>query len=785
MLRVPWWLAVLIGACIQPSLDVCDGLACPARTACRTFGAGPACYAIAGCDGLASGAACDSGTGQAGTCGDGVCIPVVRCGNGVLEPGEGCDCGDDAVTPRADCDFRNNSDDDPLAPCRADCTRRRCGDEVLDPTEPCDGELVREGLTCRSFGYYAGELACTSLCIVDTDACHGQCGDGVHDPEYEYCDPTSDARIPGNCTDFGFSTGSLQCTSTCLPAFEQCRDAAMFTQLFAGQPGLLEIAPGPSPDEAWVAFGRALYLYHAVSGPALIDAWTGDFALDLASHESYAVLSMASGKVEIYTAAGPNATIAAPHPCLQIVMTTDSELACLGASGVTWWDGVQWGNTLAAAPATDAIALANGDLVYTDYGRAASSQVWRASRSAVTPMGGFTHSVLRFQHIEAGLPPTTGGVYGGLVYGGVLYGGISYGMVHLDDAVASWSVVPNTEAADVAVVGGRTFWSTRSWTSALTPWIRGHALEGLSGRCARFLTVGAGGLCLTERDYSPQLIRFAGATSSSPAGVSGTVSDLLVGDSEERLYYVRNTSGAGGTVPATSWSPPDGEIFNRFAGFRAGRIALLNSGRTKVAQWNGASWDVSSMGSMTAAAPSDGDPIVSVWSGTSCVISQGTTPLLPSPIPCPTALWVSPSGRVWSAGPAEIRDVTANVATPLNAPAGAIASMAGLDDNNLWVAVPGQIWFWNGQTWKVQLAAPGLEFDWLSATPAGVMASAPGFERTTWHLSRPVGGTPVWNKVRLPGDFTQMVRPFRTSWGVVFMTTSFQVRFSVWQDDWL
>lgn len=216
--------------------------------------------------------ACDDGNRLAGDGCSANCRSDERCGNGFLDTnlGEGCDCGDSAFAePRpGGCDGPNSSDPD--AACTEDCKIRGCGDGVVGGLEDCDGSDVPltdctqigwyggtlgclptcqydvsacvgrcgdgtrngspvelcdpgdggapdlGGMTCQSFGYYfAGGLACNSLCGFDTSACMGACGDGVFDAGNEPCEPG--VSLGGkDCTDLGFYNASgLACTPSC------------------------------------------------------------------------------------------------------------------------------------------------------------------------------------------------------------------------------------------------------------------------------------------------------------------------------------------------------------------------------------------------------------------------------------------------------------------------------------------------------------------------------------------------------------------------------------------
>ncbi len=242
---------LLTAACLRPSETTCEsGTVCPEGYACRDGGGCLSPAQLAACDGAADGAACELVGVGAGMCAGGGCI-VVGCGNGVIdagevcddgnaEPGDGCsetcrsleacgngivdvargescDCGGDAA-PSPGCERGNSADVD--AECSAACVLRRCGDEQVGGLEECDVDgngdlLLREALDCGSFGYYAGEVACSTLCRLDLSACAGRCGDGVVDGGAgERCD-TAAFAADASCTELGWYDGAPGCTSAC------------------------------------------------------------------------------------------------------------------------------------------------------------------------------------------------------------------------------------------------------------------------------------------------------------------------------------------------------------------------------------------------------------------------------------------------------------------------------------------------------------------------------------------------------------------------------------------
>jgi len=101
------------------------------------------------------------------------CLVGALCGNGVIDDGEECDDG---------------ADNSSLLPdhCRQDCTLPRCGDGVVDPGE---GEECDDGNLVDGDG-------CDSDCTVTS----GVCGNGVVDPGEE-CDDgaLNSALLPDHC----------------------------------------------------------------------------------------------------------------------------------------------------------------------------------------------------------------------------------------------------------------------------------------------------------------------------------------------------------------------------------------------------------------------------------------------------------------------------------------------------------------------------------------------------------------------------------------------------------
>jgi hypothetical protein len=94
------------------------------------------------------------------------------------------------------------------------CQNEVCGDSTVDEGEECDRYNLA-GITCLTYGYYAGNVVCSDECTIDQTDCeaYGYCGDGSKQSVHEECD--GDDFLNTDCDELGYHEGILICNDDC------------------------------------------------------------------------------------------------------------------------------------------------------------------------------------------------------------------------------------------------------------------------------------------------------------------------------------------------------------------------------------------------------------------------------------------------------------------------------------------------------------------------------------------------------------------------------------------
>jgi cysteine-rich repeat protein len=214
------------GACFDGSVGsggaiTCrTGDDCPAGLVCPTellLCVSPDIFTADVCgDGIVNGPQEQCDDGAANSNAPGACrldCKLPRCGDATVDPGEGCDDGNDTET------------DD----CTSACVQARCGDGIiqdaleecddgnLDPTDACLPTCIDN--QCGDGFLHAGIEACDDGNVDNTDACaacsQARCGDGFTFDPFEVCDD-------------GNVEGGDGCSANCLKR-EVCGDSIVDT----------------------------------------------------------------------------------------------------------------------------------------------------------------------------------------------------------------------------------------------------------------------------------------------------------------------------------------------------------------------------------------------------------------------------------------------------------------------------------------------------------------------------------------------------------------------------
>ncbi|MBU1240268.1 SBBP repeat-containing protein [Myxococcota bacterium] len=107
-----------------------------------------------------------------------------------------------------------------LTACPFFDSESKCGDEVIQGNEECDGNNFGV-LTCNTIGFPSGSLACTNSCRLDTSGCQNLpgCGNGITEGE-EACDGQD--LNGASCQDVGIGDGQVSCTNSCTVDYSEC-----------------------------------------------------------------------------------------------------------------------------------------------------------------------------------------------------------------------------------------------------------------------------------------------------------------------------------------------------------------------------------------------------------------------------------------------------------------------------------------------------------------------------------------------------------------------------------
>ena len=200
----------------KEGFEECDGNDLAGKT-CSTFGLVGSSLRCSNC--MFDTSACMGRTASSsGTCGDGQVNSIEMCDGTLFLGGEAPACTDLGFPSggKVKCNSQCGYDTSVCQVVQA--TSPICGDSKVSSGEDCEGSNLG-GKTCSSLGFPGGTLSCKQNCKYNISACTpipvAVCGDGNRDlVRFELCDGTDFGSISCSSMDT-FTGGNLACTPSC------------------------------------------------------------------------------------------------------------------------------------------------------------------------------------------------------------------------------------------------------------------------------------------------------------------------------------------------------------------------------------------------------------------------------------------------------------------------------------------------------------------------------------------------------------------------------------------